>query len=69
MDKYTDLGNQGVTNTGENVRYIHTYMTDVMINVGSLRLTPKKAVQHNVVVGFPIAGHSCIINIIDMRTD
>ena len=30
---YTDLGNQGATNAGENVRYIHTWAV-VTINVG-----------------------------------
>ena len=30
---YTDLGNQGATNTGENVRYIHMWAV-VTINVG-----------------------------------
>ena len=42
---YTDFGNQGVTNTGENVRYIHvhTYIHTravVMINVGLAQAHP-----------------------------
>ena len=42
MDKYTDLGNQGVTNVGENVRYMHTRVV-VMINVGLAQTKPNNA--------------------------
>ena len=40
---YTDLGNQGATNAGENVIYImHTYIGGLLSQSmwGSLRLTP-----------------------------
>ena len=36
---YTDLGNQGVTNAGKNVRYIHTWAV-ATINVGFAQACP-----------------------------
>ena len=43
MDKYMELGNQGATSMGENVRYIHTYIHTravVTITVGLAQAHP-----------------------------